>query len=212
MCETDWFRMNFWFWLRKLSKLSVLMLVLNGFHPVRKFRLRFRLGNYNFDTFDCDFEWVDTTSTLLVTISKRKWLLLILLVMVSRHPLFGSIAILNTYHLFFKNKVRRTTVFLIAVKYVYMIHLICILLTWYLCRQSLPALVHKLITYPLIAMQEIQEILFGMKWRQTLFNGQISFYKDFSIFFDRQCFCNVRSEIERKLAFKMSNLHPPYLF
>ena len=60
--------------------------------------------------------------------------------------------------------------------------------------------------------QKFQEILFGMKWRQTLFNGQISFYKDFSIFFDRQCFCNVRSEIERKLAFKMSNLRRLYLF
>ena len=56
MCETDWFRMNIRFWLRKFSKFSVLMLVLNVFHPVRNFWLRCRVENCHFDNFGCDFE------------------------------------------------------------------------------------------------------------------------------------------------------------
>ena len=56
MCETDWFRMDFWLWFRKFSKFSVLVAISNKNSLLQHFWLWFRIGIYYFDTFSFDFE------------------------------------------------------------------------------------------------------------------------------------------------------------
>ena len=53
MCETDWFRMDFWLWFRKFS---VFVAISNNNSLLRHFWLWFRIAIYYFDTFGFDFE------------------------------------------------------------------------------------------------------------------------------------------------------------
>ena len=85
MCETDWFRMDFWLWFRKFSKFSILVAILNNNSLLRHFWLRFRIAIYYFDTFGFDFEIQSLVLWLLCEpfTTFGHWFLEILVIMTS---------------------------------------------------------------------------------------------------------------------------------